>query len=232
MGVSERRTREKEELRKKILDAATQLFAEEGYSSVSIRKIADRIEYAPSTIYLYFTDKEDLVSTICIENFLLLSDWIDRIVKEGLPPLEMLRSCLRAYIEFGLEHPSYYIVSFCLPEPQRVDHPPERHLQILNVGLHAFSQLCQGIAACMEAGAIARTNVDLAAQSTWMMLHGITSLLLTKAGFPFIERSILIDAHLDNILRALGADCPVRTGLIPEAGEQAESLESNTASAL
>ena len=60
MGVKERREREKESLRQDILDVAREMFATEGYESVSMRKIADKIEYSPTTIYLYFKDKNEL----------------------------------------------------------------------------------------------------------------------------------------------------------------------------
>ena len=67
MGVHERRAREKKELRQEILDAARDLFLREGYENVSMRKIAEKIEYSPTTIYLYFQDKADLLDCICEE---------------------------------------------------------------------------------------------------------------------------------------------------------------------
>ena len=54
MGVTERKERERQEMRQRILDAAQQVFVEEGYEKASIRNIAERIEYSPATIYLYF----------------------------------------------------------------------------------------------------------------------------------------------------------------------------------
>src|SRR5262244_2221370 len=67
MGVMERRIREKQALRQEILDAARELFVTEGYENVSMRKVAERIEYSPTTIYLYFKDKADLHDCICEE---------------------------------------------------------------------------------------------------------------------------------------------------------------------
>jgi AcrR family transcriptional regulator len=72
MGVLERRQREKTTLRREILAAARELIAKEGYESVSMRKIAERIEYSPTTIYLYFRDKEELVREVCEETGLLV----------------------------------------------------------------------------------------------------------------------------------------------------------------
>ena len=62
MGIKERRERQKEHLREEILEAARELFLKEGVENVSMRAIAKRIEYSPTTIYLYFKDKWDSVS--------------------------------------------------------------------------------------------------------------------------------------------------------------------------
>ena len=69
MGTAERREREKQELRTRILDAARELFAEEGYDAVTMRKIAERIEYSPTAIYLHFRDKHALMRELCDEDF-------------------------------------------------------------------------------------------------------------------------------------------------------------------
>ena len=69
MGVTERREREREEVRTKILDAARDLFTSEGYEKVTMRRIAEAIEYSPTAIYLHFEDKEDLVLALCRQDF-------------------------------------------------------------------------------------------------------------------------------------------------------------------
>jgi len=74
MGIADRREREKEELRKKILEAARELFVTEGYDKVTMRRIAESIEYSPTIIYHYFQDKEALVESLCREDFGNLPD--------------------------------------------------------------------------------------------------------------------------------------------------------------
>ncbi|MFX8778120.1 helix-turn-helix domain-containing protein, partial [Acinetobacter baumannii] len=61
MGINERKEKQKLELKRLILDASMKLFVEEGFENVSIRKIADLIEYSPTTIYLYFKDKNEIL---------------------------------------------------------------------------------------------------------------------------------------------------------------------------
>ena len=72
MGLKERREREREEVRGKILDAARELFVAEGYAAVTMRKIAAAIEYSPTAIYLHFRDKEAVINAICDTDFLKL----------------------------------------------------------------------------------------------------------------------------------------------------------------
>ena len=79
MGIKERRAREKEQLRQQILSAARELFVNEGYEKVSMRKIANKIEYSPTTIYLHFKDKADLLDFVCQETLLNLLNTLEEL---------------------------------------------------------------------------------------------------------------------------------------------------------
>ena len=79
MSVADRGQREKLALRQEILAAARQSFAKEGYESVSMRRIAQKIEYSPTTIYPYFRDKDGPIQELCQETFALRG----RAVGEG-----------------------------------------------------------------------------------------------------------------------------------------------------
>src|SRR5260370_39487020 len=112
MGTKQRRAREKEGLREEILAAARTLFVKDGYESVSIRKIADKVEYAPGTIYLYFRDKAEILDRICEETFAKLLRKMHAIEQDSAAPLDKLRRGLRTYIQFGLENPNHYVLTF------------------------------------------------------------------------------------------------------------------------
>src|SRR6266478_3979469 len=125
MGVKERRARQKKFLRQEILDAASELFVRDGYENVSMRRIADRIEYSPTTIYLYFKDKAELLENICNETFSKLSQRLSRIMEQPGEPVERLKRGLIAYIEFGLENPHHYRSTFMMPIPE--EFKPEKY---------------------------------------------------------------------------------------------------------
>src|SRR5918995_1571884 len=69
MGIKERQERDREAVRRAILDAARELFVAEGFQNVSIRKIAERIEYSPAAIYSYFPSKDDIFFALAEEGF-------------------------------------------------------------------------------------------------------------------------------------------------------------------
>ena len=115
MGANERRTRHRASLRREILDAASRLFVEEGYDRVTMRGVAQRIEYSPTTIYLYFKDKTELFNAVCEEAFSQLAEKLETLTRMRIVPLGHLRECLRLYVEFGVKHPDHYTVTFLQP---------------------------------------------------------------------------------------------------------------------
>lgn len=207
MGIAERRAREKEELRSKILEAAGELFVEEGIANVSLRKIADRIEYSPATIYLYFRDKSDLVGALCQEVFGPLKAELERIEASSPDPLEGLRTGLRFYIEFGVQHPHHYLLTFCTPRQQAelLERSPEL-VESHNTGLETFDCLRRSLRRCRDAGVLEFEDIEATSQAVWMAIHGITSLLISSHGdphFPWMGQSLLIDTGLDMVVRGL-----------------------------
>lgn len=202
MGIAERRARERQELRSKIIKAATDLFVNEGMASVSMRRIADAIEYSPATIYGHFKDKDELLSVICEEAFTKLDSAIDAIVAEGLPPLDSLRKALLAYVEFGVKNPSAYLVTFC-PPPAATDLSEETSHRIEAAGRASLGRLVIGLQACVDSGDLPPMNTALAATTVWMLLHGVTSLLICKCVMDDFTPDVLVESTLDHIIRGL-----------------------------
>lgn len=204
MGVKERREREKENLRQEILNAASQMFAEDGYENVSMRKIADRIEYSPTTIYLYFKDKNDLLNQICEETFAMLYAEMQKIEKQSKNALDCLQKGIRAYIEFGLEHPNHYEVTFTSPLWNKIEEEKEYKFEG-SMGERTFGYLRSIVAQAVEEGGLKRGDVDAMSQVLWAGMHGVTSLLNGHSDFPFVSQEKLIDCLIDSMLNGLKA---------------------------
>jgi AcrR family transcriptional regulator len=206
MGVAERRQREKDELRQRILDAATELFVQEGFDNVSIRKIADKIEYSPTTIYLHFKDKAELIDNICGHVFESLAQALEEIESLDLPPTEAMRRSIHRYIEFGLAHPNHYIVLFCLPKSDDFNQMlRDQKLREQDPGMACFGKLSAGVAKGMESGEFRLADLETTSQSMFMMMHGVTAALITMKPFPWVETSALIDNSVEAIIRAFSA---------------------------
>jgi AcrR family transcriptional regulator len=112
MGIKERQERDRESVRRSILDAARELFVAEGYANVSIRKIAERIEYSPAAIYGYFPSKDDIFYALAEEGFRLLHRSEAPHPPANEAPLEQLRERLWLFYEFSKEQPQYFALMF------------------------------------------------------------------------------------------------------------------------
>lgn len=187
-----RRERLKQELREEILAAARGLFVKEGYGSVSMRKIAETVGCAPGTLYLYFEDKAAILSAICVETFNKLDKRMEAIANDEGDPLDRLRRGGRAYIQFGLDHPHHYWLTFGYH-----GHEWSKDEEAKQAGMQSFSCLRSCIGACIEAGKLRGSDVDEMAQAVWACVHGLVMLLIAKPDFPFIEQNRLIDRVLD-----------------------------------
>ena len=184
MGPKERREREREEIRGRILEAARELFASDGYEAVTMRRIADRIEYSPTAIYFHFKDKETLLKELCSIDFHSLARQFGPIGKIG-DPIERLRRAGHAYIRFGIDHPNHYRLMFMTPHPP-IDDPdvdkgnPEEDA-------YAF---VRGIVADAVEQKLLRPelkDVDLVTQTVWAAVHGVVSLDIAKCNDPWVD---------------------------------------------
>lgn len=192
MLTATRRERLKHELREEVLTAARDMFVRDGYDSVSMRKVADRVGVAPGTIYHYFEDKDAILAAICEETFARLDKRMEALRDDSSgDPLARLRRGGRVYVQFGLDHPQHYFLTFALsntgPKPDSVKR----------LGMQSFDCLRANVRACVEAGVTRSKDVEELAQSLWASMHGVVMLLIGKEGFPFIERTRLIDSVLE-----------------------------------
>jgi AcrR family transcriptional regulator len=206
LGPRERREREREEVRIRILDAARELFASEGVDSVTMRRIADRIEYSPTAIYFHFRDKEALLAELCDCDFRAFAHGFTLIAQ--IPdPVERLRAAGRAYVEFGLNNPSHYRFMFMTAKTTDASTIAKG-----NPEEDAYAFLKGIVAELMATGRFRDdlTDTDLAAQVIWSAVHGLVSLEIAKCKDewvewrPIEERSAMT---IDMILRGLLKDC-------------------------
>lgn len=195
-----RRERESSEIRRKIIEAARSLFLNQGYAEVSMRKIADQIEYSPTTIYHYFANKEAVVRELLVEGNTLflqaLQQRVDEAQAAGLNALDTLKTVSDAYVRFGTANPEYYNILF-ISNLESVSL-----VSLIDSGrFKGFELLEAGLKAAMEEGCIMQGDERLIARSVWSMLHGLTSLLLNFELPMAKSNDELIAFTIDTFLR-------------------------------
>ncbi|HMI01455.1 MAG TPA: TetR/AcrR family transcriptional regulator [Pedobacter sp.] len=170
MGISERKEREREEMKQLIMGAALKMFLEDGYAKTSIRNIADAIEYSPGTIYLYYKDKDELLFEVQRHAYGKLLEAF-KTYATSKHPFERLAQVCKTYISFGLENPELYDLMFIIRAPMNADES-----QFKSNGEDSFKFLVDTLAECITQGLIVFNDIQLAALQVWAMAHGLVSL--------------------------------------------------------
>src|SRR6476660_9941325 len=179
MGIKERQERDREAVRRAILDAARELFTAEGYQNVSIRKIAERIEYSPAAIYSYFSSKDDIFFALADEGFHLLgspSEADDAAQRKAMPPLERVRAIFWHFYEFSLEHPQYFALMFVDRSVPRITREYERFTFVRDMK----SRIVEQIQGCIDAKVLPATlDPIVACRLLVMAVLGVATMRLS-----------------------------------------------------
>jgi len=194
MSTSKRRERDKEKMRRRILDAAKQLFVKEGFDNVSLRRIAGAIEYSPAAIYRYFKNKREILSVLRAEGF---ERYVERQRerKEQFPdPLERLKEGGRGYIQFALSEPDYFQLMFCT-NCEQVDLDGEW----AESSMQSYELFRANIEECVASGHFGDIDVDTVLFSLWSGVHGMAHLINTGQ-VGILGHGLDLDPLLDRIL--------------------------------
>jgi AcrR family transcriptional regulator len=190
MNAKDRRTQQKDALKATILAAARDMFLRDEAGRISMRRLAEKIDYSIGAIYLHFPSKDALLNALVEESFAKLSQALRKTRRKD--PVETLRAGLKAYVRFGLRYPNHYRFAFMRrPKPG----PYQTH--------DAFEYLRECVRRCIEAGRFRQVDAETSAQLLWAGVHGLTSLFLARPNFPWVGRDALIDETIANSIRGL-----------------------------
>jgi AcrR family transcriptional regulator len=173
MGIPERKERQKNEMKRAILKGALKLFLKAGFENVTMRKIAETMEYSPATIYLYFKNKDSIL-------FALHEDGFERLYERQqktlsiLDPRQRLLEHGRVYIAFAKEMPDLYDLMF-------ITRAPIKEIQAggeWNAGKRAYDFLRSNVKDCIDKGYFPGAGVETIALFMWALVHGIASLII------------------------------------------------------
>ena len=199
MGVKEKRHRYKEEFRREILDSARDLFIDVGYEKFSMRRLAEKIEYSPTTIYHYFKNKEDLLFAICeevAEQFLAAMRNL-RMVQSK--PYEALRQAMLYLVEFAFDNPNQYKVFF-LDRPD-VYGRQEEFMKRESMARNSYFEFREMVQACVKARKLRRMDIDVLTQVLATAPHGLITMTLYRSSFPWADQKVLATTLVDGLLK-------------------------------
>ena len=208
MGVKERHEREREAVSRSILDAARELFVTHGYQEVSIRKIADRIEYSPAAIYSYFPSKDDIFFALAEEGFRLLFSYAQD-GDEAMDPADRLRGMFWRYYQFSKDHPEYFALMFLDRSVPKIRDNWERFGFIGELKHDTRARIAHAIAA----GAVpAGTSPHAVFRLLLTAAHGAAALRLCDRLAPGEDADALARATIEAVILGLksgaGRDLP------------------------
>ena len=201
----ERRAANSLKLRETIVGAARDLLVEHGHAGFTMRRLAERIGYSATTIYLYFQDKDDLLNAVGLETFRLLREEIDAVRQDTVEPLLRLRRVLHAYVDFGLRHPHHYISTFVLPQGKRRSDTAGRTGSTDELGLPGLARLTYDVARCVASEEFRPLDAHIAARALLAAVHGMTSGLVVHTQFPWGNRTAVVDTLIEAMLAGLHA---------------------------
>ncbi len=199
MGAMGKRVKQKEEVRQEIIDAAMDLFLNDGYESFSIRKLAEKIEYSPTTIYLYFKDKDDLLYTVSEEYAEHFFANLTNIRTTYHDPLEALQQALLYLIALGFNNPNQYN-GFFISSP-KVYGGPDEFMEKESMARNSYFVFREIVRNCIATGKLQEIDLDVLTQALIVATYGLAALSVYKTSFPWVDRKVLAHTLVEGLLR-------------------------------
>ncbi|QHT71270.1 TetR/AcrR family transcriptional regulator [Rhodocytophaga rosea] len=198
MGVIERRQRQKENIRTGILQAARNIATKENWQAVTIRKIADEIEYTAPIVYEYFENKEAVLLAIALEGAEILLEKISNVALTEDPKARLIQFA-QAHWQFACEHPEVYKLMFGFEWlPSHPEARPKIALQVRKIFLDTLSEI---------SGVTDETKLESFSFNYMCILHGFTSLIMLaqsrKKEIPQFDPPHLLGIYMERFIKSI-----------------------------
>lgn len=196
-------------IRERILEAAERLFSREGGDGLSIRRLAEDIDYSPAAIYKYFASKDALIEELKETFFGEILNKIDELMQSEQPIEKRMRLGVAGYVHVAIEKPHHYSAAFSGTSALS-DLTSSPDMKNGNKW-KAFAQLSDVVQEGIDSGALrSDLSAETAAKSIWASMHGIAMLIAHIPGFPCMdapgtadETQQFIEYHADLVVRGL-----------------------------
>jgi len=191
---------ERNQVQRRILDAAHELFDKAGIEAVSMRALGSRVGLTASALYAYFPGKTQLLRALWRDALAGLLSQLVAISQRESDPMAAIEALLVAYSQFVMENPARFHVMVMLDRQELVADPEDRDLRDAT-----YQVLRRRAADAIEQGRLRFTDPDLVSQILWTGLHGVLDLITSVPNFQFAPSSLLIPSMIDTLLT--GVQC-------------------------
>jgi AcrR family transcriptional regulator len=223
MGIRERQSRERDTVRRKILNAARGLFLAEGYANVSMRKVAERIEYSPGAIYSYFASKEDIFFALAEEGLQLLRMHCSAAIDADSALKRLRAECWRFYT-FSKEQPEYFSLIFVDGAMPRISRDWERFSSMRDLRHEIELEIQQ----CIDDGVFPSTDSPPAIfRILWTGMYGAAVFRLSHRLAPEEDGDALARDVLEVTLAGLQSGASLRFSASSDTREPLEASPSH-----
>ena len=164
-----------------------------------MRRIAGEVGVSPTAIYLHFADKEAILDAIAEDFFSELLLQLEATQLHDDPPVTRFRAGVRGYVEFGMERPDEYRLTFQRPALAG----PRGRCREMAVADRSFDILKDAVTNLVQAGIFRPLHPELGAEAIWVSLHGLTSALIDMPEQILAPREALIETVIDMAVRGL-----------------------------
>ncbi|WP_413992009.1 TetR/AcrR family transcriptional regulator [Labrys okinawensis] len=164
MGVAERKDRDRAERERRIIAAARQIAESEGWSAVTVRRLAEEIEYSQPVLYSHFENRDAIVAAVAVEGFRDLASALRQAAHGSTDGGDAIKNVAMAYLAFARDQPALYEAMFTMPTGLRFAEADTK------------SELKEGFAALAAVVTPSSSDVEIATETFWAALHGLAEL--------------------------------------------------------
>lgn len=193
---------DQERVRRRFVDCARDVFAQEGAHGLTMRRLAAEAGYSPGTIYLYFPSRQELLREVWKEDLVALWQRMATAAEEaGDDPRQRVRALLAAYARFWFDQPDHFRAMFLEADRQYVD---ERAAFAGDDSVKQVHELLlREVGRAVDAGVLRGESSIVVAHSLLGAIHGVCALHISNTGFPWADRDTMCATVLDALLNGL-----------------------------
>lgn len=201
ISIAQRKEREKEDMRREIMEAASKIASNEGIGEISVRKIAGMIDYSPGIIYHYFKNKDEIIQTLLEQNYRAILESLSSLKDNLLPPEEMLKKSAVGFLTAAVQMGDLYSSIMLSRSPKIL-----AQTSVLQKGASkerpAIALLCKTLHELPSLSEKSNEQIELTAQIIWSTSFGLATRLIVENVGPEQQKR-LIEQTADFLLHAI-----------------------------